>query len=104
MQGGGRLNVDQRDVVGEHVVQLLGHGEPFLARLPPGLLPRHPIAFGEALAAHPLELRDGEREQQVGCDRGVVEEARPMGDEPGGVGDHEQEERPRRQPRRATVP
>lgn len=104
VQRGGRLHVDQRDVVGQHVVQLLGHGQPFLAGLPSGLLAFHPPALGQALAAHPVPLGDGQREQQVRRDRGVVEEPRPVRDEPGRVDDHEQEERPRRRPRRPAVP
>ena len=74
-----RLHVDQRDVVAEHVVQLLRDPQPFLHALAAlGLLPGR-TRLGEPLATGPESLR-----------------RRAHGDEPG-------ERRGRRPPRRARI-
>jgi hypothetical protein len=92
MQRDARLHVDQRDVVREHVVQLLREREALLALRPLALL-------GEPLAPSPHDLRDGEDADEPPDDQREVTERRqaPVAVRVERVGRDEPEERQRRQ-------
>ena len=71
------LDVDQREVVAEHVVQLAGDAQPLLAGLPARLLGSGPLAFGlrlghftEPFAAGAADLGQCERDQHPRRGRG----------------------------------
>jgi len=68
VQGDPRLDVDQRHVVSDDVVQLPGDAQPLFVYLPTfGLgpdLPRRDAAF----ASHPNHLADDEEHQRPGAD------------------------------------
>ena len=73
VQGHPGLDVDQGDVVGEHVVQLAGDAHALLAGPPPGLLGPGPLGGQAALAAghgHLGHDQDQQQPAEVGGDRG----------------------------------
>jgi hypothetical protein len=70
-----RLHVDERDVVGQHVVQLPGDEQALLARATKGLLPRHVGPLGTPLEAAARDLAGGADQRQPGEVRGRAGEA-----------------------------
>jgi hypothetical protein len=64
VQGHAGLDVDQGDVVGEHVVQLAGDAHALLAGPPPVLLGPGPLGGQAALAAGHGHLGHGQDQQQ----------------------------------------
>ena len=63
VQGDAGLHVDQRDVVGQHVVQLLGQHQPLLADASTLLVLGHPLPLGGLRPADADEL--GDRQQHA---------------------------------------
>jgi hypothetical protein len=59
-----RLHVDERDVVGQHVVQLPGDEQALLARATKGLFPRHMGPLGTPLEADTRDLAGGADQRQ----------------------------------------
>jgi hypothetical protein len=58
------LDIDQRDVVGNHIVQIVGDAHPFLAGAPPFRLCIRVGDLSRAFPADAYSLSDGEDEQQ----------------------------------------
>ena len=79
VQGDAGLDVDQRDVVGEHVVQLLRETQPLLARRPLPCFTGQALLLGPLLLAHPHDLGHGEHEQKPSGDEHEVEPAQAVG-------------------------
>ena len=73
VQGDAGLHVDERDVVGEHVVQLLRELQALLARLALARFLGEALLLGALLASHPHHLGDGEHEQQPSGDEREVQ-------------------------------
>ena len=72
VQGHAGLHVDQRDVVGQHVVQLLGQPQPLLAEPAPLLVLGGLGQLGRPLPADADQLRDGQHDDQPPGDQRQV--------------------------------
>jgi len=64
VQRGARLDVEERDVVGQHVVQLPRDPEPLLAHYPPRLRGSDLGPLGGSYLAHPERFAGGEEHPQ----------------------------------------
>ena len=79
------LHADQRDVVSQNVVELLGDLEPLLAGPPLGLLPPYPPGLLGPLPANLDELRHrGQHQQPGGQSEGLLPRRRPVPPQPVG--------------------
>jgi hypothetical protein len=58
------LHIDERDVVGEHVVQLACDPHPLFARTASGLLLSRSCGFSGARSAHTSDFADGQQDEQ----------------------------------------
>ena len=78
VQGHAGLHVDQRDVVGEHVVQLLGELQPLLARAALALLLLGARPFASTASRRDADqLGDGEHDEQPTGDERQLEAGAP---------------------------
>ena len=77
LQGDAGLDVDQRNVVRQHVVQLAGDAQPLLVGLAAGLELARPLGLREALLAAADPLDAGQRHEQPGGDRERRQHLRP---------------------------
>ena len=69
VQSDTRLDVDERDVVGQHVMELLGEAQPLLAGPALLLLVFGALTLGQLVAADPGHLGDSQDQCQPSCDQ-----------------------------------
>ena len=106
VQGDTRLHVDQRDVVRQHVVQLLRKEQPLVADATSLVVLCSTLPFGELSAANPHQFGDCQQHRQPAGDEREVGDALVVGgrriDQAGNHVAHESE--PSEHCRRLAVP